>query len=229
MLISQISGAAQPPLRPASQPLSLKIIFLGDSLTEGYGVPKAKAFPSLVETQLKADGFSTAEVINAGISGSTTASGESRLRWYLKSRPDIVLVALGGNDGLRGTPVEETKKNLEKIILLARKHQIQVLLAGMQMPPNYGAKYTQQFRGLFYELAQTYHLPMIPFLLEGVAGDPQLNQEDGIHPNETGHRKIAVRVTLKLERMISKMTTKMTTKMNKSSGDSKGPEKIGTP
>jgi acyl-CoA thioesterase-1 len=181
---------------------SQKVLFLGDSLTEGYGVPKDKAFPALVGVQLKADGYTGVEVVNAGISGSTSASGESRLRWHLKGKFNRVLIALGGNDGLRGLSVSETKKNLEKVILLAQKNHIQVLLAGMQMPPNYGKKYTEEYKDLFFSLARLYHLPMIPFLLEGVAGHPELNQSDGIHPNENGHRKIAEQVTLKLKELL---------------------------
>ncbi|MEO7164229.1 MAG: arylesterase [Bdellovibrionia bacterium] len=204
----QVHGVSQVSYAAANHSTQ-RIVILGDSLTEGYGVPKDKAFPALVESQLKADGYSEVEVINAGISGSTSASGESRLRWFLKQNPDIVLLALGANDGLRGTPVSETRKNLEKVIVLAQKNHVKVLLAGMQIPPNYGKKYTEEYKKLFLDLARTYRIPLIPFLLAGVAGSAKFNQGDGIHPNEAGHRKIAELVTPKLEKMISKQNEKM--------------------
>ena len=210
MLTWQVSEVWQSrPGYAATNRPTQRIILLGDSLTEGYGVPKDKAFPALVESQLKTDGYSGVEVINAGISGSTTAGGESRLRWYLKKNPEVVLLALGGNDGLRGMPVDETKRNLEKIIILAKKNHIKILLAGMQMPPNYGKKYTEEYKKLYFDLARIHHLPMVPFLLEGIAGNREFNQEDGIHPNEYGHRKIAELVTPHLEKMISKKSEKV--------------------
>ena len=167
------------------------ILMLGDSLTEGTGVEKTKAYPYLVEQKLKAQGFLAIKVINAGVSGSTTASALSRLRWYLRDRPDILLLALGANDGLRGLPTLQIKNNLAETIELSLSKGIRVVLAGMRMPPNYGENYTLQFEKVFHELAKEYDITFIPFLLEGVAGDPNVNLPDGIHPNEPGHQIIA--------------------------------------
>ena len=174
---------------------SFRILILGDSLTEGYGVSAQQAFPSLLEKKLN-DEFSSDknrsyEIINAGISGSTSSGGVSRIEWLLKSKPDFLILALGGNDGLRGVPVEETKNNLEKIILAAKSKDIPTLLAGMKMPPNYGIEYTREFSKLFEDLANQENVPLIPFLLEGVGGNPAMNLPDRIHPNSAGHQKIA--------------------------------------
>ena len=174
---------------------SFRILILGDSLTEGYGVSAQQAFPSLLEKKLN-DEFSSDknrsyEIINAGISGSTSSGGVSRIEWLLKSKPDFLILALGGNDGLRGVPVEETKNNLEKIILAAKSKDIPTLLAGMKMPPNYGIEYTREFSKQFEDLANQENVPLIPFLLEGVGGDPAMNLPDRIHPNPAGHQKIA--------------------------------------
>jgi acyl-CoA thioesterase-1 len=174
---------------------SFRILILGDSLTEGYGVSAQQAFPSLLEKKLNnefsSDKNSSYEIINAGISGSTSSGGVSRIEWLLKSKPDFLILALGGNDGLRGVPVEETKNNLEKIILAAKSKNIPTLLAGMKMPPNYGIEYTREFSKLFEDLANQEDVPLIPFLLEGVGGNPAMNLPDRIHPNPAGHQKIA--------------------------------------
>ena len=174
---------------------SFRILILGDSLTEGYGVSAQQAFPSLLEKKLN-DEFSSDknrsyEIINAGISGSTSSGGVSRIEWLLKSKPDFLILALGGNDGLRGVPIEETKNNLEKIILAAKSKDIPTLLAGMKMPPNYGIEYTREFSKQFEDLANQEDVPLIPFLLEGVGGNPAMNLPDRIHPNPAGHQKIA--------------------------------------
>ena len=174
---------------------SFRILILGDSLTEGYGVSAQQAFPSLLEKKLNDEFFSdknsSYEIINAGISGSTSSGGVSRIEWLLKSKPDFLILALGGNDGLRGVPVEETKNNLEKIILAAKSKDIPTLLAGMKMPPNYGIEYTREFSKQFEDLANQENVPLIPFLLEGVGGNPSMNLPDRIHPNPSGHQKIA--------------------------------------
>jgi acyl-CoA thioesterase-1 len=167
------------------------ILMLGDSLTEGSGVRKTQAYPYLVEQKLKAKGFSSIKVTNAGVSGSTSASALSRLKWHLRSTPDILLLALGANDGLRGLSTVQMKRNLAKTIELALSKGVRVVLAGMKMPPNYGAEYTREFEKVFYQLAKEYDVVFIPFLLEGVAGDPKLNFPDGLHPNEQGHQIIA--------------------------------------
>ncbi|MFK7823538.1 MAG: arylesterase [Oligoflexales bacterium] len=168
-----------------------KIIFLGDSITAGYGVNKSQAYPALLATKLKDAKLDSYNIINGGISGSTTASGLSRLKWQLKGKPKFIIIALGANDGLRGTKVDKTKDNLEEIINLAKESDLKILLAGMMMPPNYGKQYTKEFAKIFPELAAKYQIPLMPFLLKGVAGEPKLNQSDGIHPNEAGHKVIA--------------------------------------
>ena len=155
------------------------IVALGDSLTEGFGVSKEEAYPHLVEQELIRKGYSV-RMINAGISGSTSASAPSRMQWYVRIKPDIVILALGGNDGLRGLNVQHMKENLGKAIKLAGKNNILVLLAGMQIPSNYGQDYTKSFRNVFYELAEQYQLPMIPFLLKDVGNVPGVNLPDGI-------------------------------------------------
>ena len=177
------------------------IVALGDSLTEGFGVRKEEAYPFLVEKQLLSKGHAV-KVVNAGISGSTSASAHSRIKWHIRSKPDIIIIALGGNDGLRGLSVAHMKKNLSKAIELAQAEKIQVLLSGMQIPLNYGKEYTETFRDVFYELAESYKLSIIPFLLKDVGGVPSLNQPDGIHPNPEGHKIIAVTVLKSLEPLL---------------------------
>ena len=172
-----------------------RILILGDSITEGYGVSQHQAFPALLERKLNHEFPSspqaTYKVINAGISGSTTSGGVSRIEWLLKSNPDYLIIALGGNDGLRGVPVIETKNNLEKIILAAKEKDIPLLLAGMKIPPNYGDNYTRKFSHLFKDLAKEQGVDLLPFLWEGVGGDPSMNLPDRIHPNPAGHQKIS--------------------------------------
>lgn len=175
-----------------------KLIILGDSLTEGYGVSKDSAFPALLEEKIKASGKNWT-VVNAGVTGSTTASAVGRLKWLLKAKPDIVLVILGGNDGLRGIKVTESQKNLSTAIEMIQKENRRVILGGLYMPPNYGVEYTAQFRKMYADLAKKYSVPLIPFILDKVAGDPKFNQSDGIHPNEKGHKIIAETVFLSLK------------------------------
>lgn len=167
------------------------ILCLGDSLTEGYGVAPEQAFPSLVERRLQQAGHPGARVINAGISGSTSASAASRLRWQLRAGPDVLILALGANDGLRGLDLAATRKNLDEAIALARSAGVRVVLAGMKLPPNYGPTYTRAFEALYRELADARDVALIPFLLEGVAARPELNLGDGIHPNARGHERVA--------------------------------------
>lgn len=168
-----------------------KILFLGDSLTEGFGVAKEAAFPALVEAKLTLDTKKKVQFTTAGIGGSTSASALSRLRWHLKTKPDVLILALGGNDGLRGIKVAEMRKNLAATIELAQSNKIKVLVAGMKIPPNYGPKYTAEFEKTFVDLSRKYKTALIPFLLEGVGGNPKLNLPDGIHPNEAGHKIVA--------------------------------------
>lgn len=177
-------------LLPTLASAQQKLVILGDSLTEGYGVAKEHSFPALVEAKLKAAGKDWL-VVNAGVSGSTSASALARLDWLLKSKPDAVLLTLGGNDGLRGFGPSVTKENLRKAIRKAKAANMKVMLAGMQMPPNYGKQYTDEFRALFPALAKEEKIALLPFLLEKVGGNPALNLEDGIHPNEAGHKILA--------------------------------------
>lgn len=165
---------------------SKTILFLGDSLTEGYQLSAEEAYPALVEKELKKT-HKDIKVINGGISGSTSASATKRLDWYLKAKPDILIVALGANDGLRGLDIKKTEKNLEDVILKGQARGIKIILAGMKMPTNMGKKYGLEFESMFTKLAKKYSLTLIPFLLDGVGGKPEMNLPDGIHPNPKGH------------------------------------------
>jgi acyl-CoA thioesterase-1 len=166
------------------------ILFLGDSLTEGYQLAKEEAYPALVEKELKKT-RKDIKVINGGVSGATSASGVKRLDWYLKARPDFMVLALGANDGLRGLNLRETEKNLTNVIEKARQRGIKVILAGMKMPTNMGESYRTDFENIFTRLSRKYSLKLIPFLLEGVGGVPKYNLPDGIHPNPKGHEIMA--------------------------------------
>ena len=171
---------------------SFKILILGDSLTEGYGVNEEQAYPFLLEKKLNTETTARTgknyKIINGGISGSTTSGGVARIEWFLRSEPDLLILALGGNDGLRGIPTSEIRKNLSLIIKAAQTKKIQVLLAGMKIPPNYGLEYTVKFSSLFQEISEEFEIPMIPFLLEGVGGVAEMNLPDRIHPNFKGHQ-----------------------------------------
>jgi acyl-CoA thioesterase-1 len=186
---------------PAGQP---RIVCLGDSLTEGLGVDPEQAWPDLLQRALRRSGFPRAEIVNAGVSGSTSASASQRLRWQLRSKPDIVILALGANDGLRGISPAEMKKNLSAAIDLAQSNGITVLLAGMKMPPNYGGEFTREFESVYTSLAAEKKVPLIPFLLEGVAAEPSLNLPDGIHPNADGYVVMAKLVEKYLRPLLGK-------------------------
>ncbi|MBU0925218.1 arylesterase [bacterium] len=170
------------------------ILFLGDSLTEGLGVSKEEAFPNLVQSYIQNELKKDITVINGGVSGSTTSDALARLKWYMKKKPYIVFVALGANDGLRGLNLEESQKNLEEIIKYAQESNAKVLLAGMLIPPNYGPEYSNRFKEMYEQIKNKYNLKSMPFLLDGVAGEKELNQNDGIHPNVEGHKYIAKKV-----------------------------------
>ena len=170
------------------------ILFLGDSLTEGLGVSKNQAYPNLVQELAKNKLNKNIKAINGGVSGSTTNDALSRLKWYLKRKPDIVFIALGANDGLRGLNLTQSQKNLEEIITHAQKSKAKVLLAGMLIPPNYGPDYSKEFEKMYLEIKEKYNLKFMPFLLKNVAGVQSLNQADGIHPNAKGHKIIAKEV-----------------------------------
>jgi acyl-CoA thioesterase-1 len=167
-----------------------RVVFLGDSLTAGLGLSPDEAYPSLLQQRLDKEGFKY-EVINAGVSGDTSAGGLARLDWALEGDVRVLIVALGGNDGLRGLPAEELKGNLSKIIEHAQKRHIRVILAGMEAPPNFGQSYIVSFHQVYPELARQYNVSLVPFLLQGVAGIDALNQRDGIHPTAEGARIVA--------------------------------------
>lgn len=177
------------------------MVFLGDSLTAGLGLGEEEAFPALVGRALAERGLPI-RVVNAGVSGDTTAGGLARLDWLLSQRPAVLLVALGANDGLRGQPLESIESTLAEIVRRAREAGARVVLAGMKMPPNYGPEYTRDFEQLYARLARENELPFLPFLLEGVATVPELNQADGIHPTAAGQRRIAELVTRELEPLV---------------------------
>ena len=175
------------------------ILFLGDSLTEGYQLSKEEAFPALVEKELQKKDPKI-KVINGGVAGATSASGLKRLDWYLKAKPDLMVLALGANDGLRGLKVEETEKNLTLAVKEAQKRNIKVVLAGMLIPTNMGEDYRTPFKDIFPRVAKNTKVTLIPFLLEGVAGNPKLNLPDGIHPNPEGYRIVSRTVLKYLEK-----------------------------
>lgn len=172
------------------------ILFFGDSLTAGYGLSPDEAFPTLTGQQLTKNGKNV-KIVNAGLSGETSAGGLSRIDWVLRQPIDVFVLELGANDGLRGLPVDQTKKNLQAIIdkVKAKSPAVKVVVVGMMVPPNMGSTYSSQFTAVFPELAKKNKASLMPFLLEGVAGNEKLNQADGIHPNIEGHKIVATNVT----------------------------------
>lgn len=181
------------------------ILFFGNSLTAGMGLDTNEAFPALVQQRLDSLGYDY-EVVNAGLSGETTASGKNRIDWILKQNVDIFVLELGANDGLRGIPLSETRQNLQEIIetVRSKNSEVKIILAGMQIPPNMGQDYTSEFKRIFPELAVKNDVALIPFLLEGVAGNPALNQPDGIHPTAEGYKIVMENVWEVLEGMLKK-------------------------
>ncbi len=183
------------------------ILFLGDSLSAGFGLDVAQAFPSLIAEKIQQENLPF-KVVNAGLSGETTAGGLRRIDWLLKQSVDVLIIELGGNDGLRGIAPSETKKNLQGIIdkVRAKNPRTEIILAGMQAPPNMGKDYTDEFRAIFPALAEKNSIALIPFLLEGVAGNPKLNLPDGIHPTAEGHQIIAQTVWKTLRPILLKLS-----------------------
>ena len=189
------AGAAPAPA-PAAPPVvsaTPRIVCLGDSLTAGYGLATDEAYPAQLASRLRAAGLEY-EVVNAGVSGDTSAGGLRRLEWSMVGDVQVLIVALGANDGLRGLPPKDLRANLARIIETAHARQIRVVLAGMEAPPNFGAAYTRDFRAVYRDLAATYDVTLIPFFLDGVAGIPALNQADGIHPTAEGQRIVAATI-----------------------------------
>jgi len=189
-LIAWVIGHSSAAVADDNRP---RIVAFGDSLTAGLGVAAEEAYPARLQRRLDEQGLRY-RVINAGVSGDTTAGGVRRVDWVLKSRPVLVILELGGNDGLRGLNLDETKANLERIIKRCQDASVTVILAGMKLPPNYGAEYTKGFEAIYPALAKQYRLTLIPFFLDGVAGSASLNQADGIHPTSEGYRIIADKV-----------------------------------
>ncbi len=179
------------------------IVFFGNSITAGYGLDLTEAFPARIQEKLDSMNAHY-KVVNAGVSGETSAGGNSRIDWILKQPVDIFVLELGGNDGLRGIPIEETRKNLQSIIdkVKAKNPQVKIVLAGMQIPPNMGKSYTTSFKTMYPELAKKNNASLIPFILEGVGGIPKLNLQDGIHPTAEGHRILAENVWKILQPLI---------------------------
>jgi acyl-CoA thioesterase-1 len=190
--LSRAKSTAAPASARAATPSNTRsrIAVLGDSLTAGLGVARAAAYPSLLQERVDAAGLDF-EIVNAGVSGDTSAGGLARLDWALDGDVRILIVALGGNDGLRGLPAEELQSNLAHIIETAQRRGITVILAGMEAPPNYGRDYIVSFHKIYPALAAKYRVALVPFLLQGVAGDETLNQRDGIHPTAAGARIVA--------------------------------------
>lgn len=181
-----------PVLLMTSQAGPKRLVVLGDSITAGYGLDKEQAYPALL--QAKFDSAKEAwAVVNGGVSGDTTAGGLRRLPWLLREKTELLLIALGGNDGLRGLKLEQTRENLAKMIDLAREKQpgIMIIIAGMRMPDNMGEDYKKGFAEIFRGVAKEKGAGLLPFLLEGVGGEAKLNQEDRIHPNEEGQKILA--------------------------------------
>lgn len=179
------------------------IVFFGNSLTAGYGLSPEQAFPALIQNKIDSLGLPY-QVVNAGVSGETSSDGKTRIDWILQQPVDIFVLELGANDGLRGIPLSETKKNLQSIIdkVKAKNPQTKLLFAGMEIPPNMGQAYTTEFRNMFGELSKKNSMTLIPFLLEGVGGEPGLNQADGIHPNEQGSHIVAENVWKELQKLL---------------------------
>jgi acyl-CoA thioesterase-1 len=201
VLLPLLFGAS---LVHGAEPESRTIFIVGDSIAAGHGVDPADAFPGLLQERINEKKLPY-EVVNAGVSGDTTAGGVRRLPWLLRRKMDVLVLELGGNDGLRGITPKETRANLEKIIDLAREKNsdVQVVVAGMQMPQNMGEAYTREFREVFSAVAREKQTKLIPFLLEGVGGKADLNLPDRIHPNPEGHKIIAETVWTVLEPLLT--------------------------
>ena len=201
---SDADARPAPPADPAAPPPRPRVVALGDSLTAGLGLLEAQAFPAILQNKIDEDGYQF-EVMNAGVSGETSAGGLRRLDWALEGNVRVLILALGANDGLRGLPVAEMKQNLGTIVDRAREKNVVVILAGMEAPPNYGPEYVQSFRAAYRDVASSKRVIFIPFLLDKVAGVSTLNQPDGIHPNEEGARIIAETIWPVLRNVLDQM------------------------
>ena len=195
LLLAGGCGAAEPTPTPSSvrptptpaEHAGILIVAMGDSLTEGLGVDTADAYPAQLERKLRAGGYDVT-VVNAGVSGETSSGALSRVDWVLRQKPDIVILATGGNDGLRGVEPSLTEKNVDQIVQKIQDSGAVVVLGGMEMVQNMGTQYTSDFRAIYPEIAKKHSLILMPFLLDGVAGQPELNQADTIHPTAEGYK-----------------------------------------
>ncbi|MEX0967584.1 MAG: GDSL-type esterase/lipase family protein [Bacteroidia bacterium] len=196
-------AAERSPAESTPETQTSTILFFGNSLTAGYGLEEEEAFPALIQEKLDSAGLEF-RVVNAGVSGETSSGGRERIDWALRQHIDIFVLELGANDGLRGIDPQETKKNLQVIIdkVRAANPETEIILAGMQIPPSMGADYTGRFKAIFSELAEENELYFVPFLLEGVAGNPALNLGDGIHPTAEGQKILAQNVWNILEKIV---------------------------
>jgi acyl-CoA thioesterase I len=204
---TNLTAPATTPSAPAKDPAKDKdmrpvIVAFGDSLTAGYGLPESQNYTTLLQRKLDEKDYHY-RVVNAGVSGDTSAGGLRRLDWSLNGDVKFLILELGGNDGLRGLPVAEMKRNLAQIIEAAQQRNIQVVLAGMEAPPNLGATYATQFRQAFRDLANQYKVPFIPFVLDGIGGRVEFNQGDGIHPNAAGEKIMTENVWRVLEPLLA--------------------------
>ena len=187
LLAALAAFAAALALAAPAHAIERVIVAFGDSLTAGLGVTPEDSYPARLQARLRAEGYAY-RVVNAGASGDTTAGGLRRVDWALKNKPEIVIVALGANDAMRGQDLASVRANLDAIVARFQKAGVRVLVAGMEVPPNYGARYATEFRRLYAEVARKRGAAFMPFLLDGVAGNPRLNQPDGIHPTAEGYR-----------------------------------------
>jgi acyl-CoA thioesterase-1 len=202
--LSVSAGAAPSPSRSASTAGVAEertVVFVGDSLTEGYGVKKEQAFPEIAGELLRAKGLKV-KIVNGGISGSVSADADRRIKWFLKLKPDVLVLELGGNDALKGTPVSVIEKNLDSALVVADQAHLKTLILGMRIYTNFGPAYTKQFESLFSKLARKHHAELVPFLLEDVAMKSALMQSDQKHPNAEGHKLVAKRVATALEKLL---------------------------
>ncbi len=205
MLLWPIAVDAASPSASDTRP---RIVAFGDSLTAGLGVQADESYPAQLQRRLD-DLKYPYRVINAGVSGDTTAGGLRRVPWILNNKPELVILELGANDGLRGLSIDQTKNNLGQIVKQLREAGAAVVLAGMKLPPNYGEDYTTRFEAIYPALAQEYHLPLIPFFLEGVGGASSLNQADGIHPTKEGYEIVVEQVLKVLKTVLSERRQKL--------------------
>ena len=197
-LLLLVAAAAWQPALAAQKSL----LVLGDSLTAGYGLPLEESFPAQLEAALRKKGHDI-KVVNGGVSGDTTAGGLARLDWLLAAKPDFAIVALGANDGLRGLDPARSRESLDAIVVRLKRDGVRVLIAGMLAPPNLGKAYGTEFNAIFPALARTHEVPLYPFFLEDVAAHPELNQQDGIHPNAKGVAVMVVRMMPMIEQLLA--------------------------